>query len=330
MDKVSILTILVTMLISFTWQDIQSGTRNVQFSNFLNIRNSINNNKKRETGQTSINFGGGAISEDGRLCVLKEDTIETMVREPILKCDHKSIRKCHVTYVTFFSPSQEQKCDEIFNKKCQITFRKEASREIFRKCYTPLVKVCNGQGPEECRTVWESSCTTRYVEKTPGNFIADTKCKKFPKKFCGQGCVAEEATEECHDKNIDSLVDIPEEECHINPQKTCHHVTKLTPSLRPKEECTDIPTEVCSLTFSPPKIARQPLMTEWCKETMDATDMPIIPPVTDDDTQDPSYNDSTQKDIVSEEPPSSYEAVRQADLLNMLEKLKRFGNILSL
>ena len=43
-------------------------------------------------------------------------------------------------------------------------------------------KVCNGYGPEECRTVYESSCSTRYVEKKPGKFVADTKCKKLPIK----------------------------------------------------------------------------------------------------------------------------------------------------
>ena len=45
-------------------------------------------------------------------------------------------------------------------------------------------KVCNGYGPEECRTVYESSCSTRYVEKKPGKFVADTKCKKLPIKDC--------------------------------------------------------------------------------------------------------------------------------------------------
>ena len=30
------------------------------------------------------------------------------------------------------------------------------------------------QGKEECRTVYESTFTTRYVEKQPGKFVADT------------------------------------------------------------------------------------------------------------------------------------------------------------
>ena len=56
---------------------------------------------------------------------------------------------------------------------------------IYKEGCSPTMsqkKVCNGYGPEECRTVYESSCSTRYVEKKPGKFVADTKCKKLPIK----------------------------------------------------------------------------------------------------------------------------------------------------
>ena len=33
---------------------------------------------------------------------------------------------------------------------------------VFRFCHTPLV--CEGEGPEECKTVYESQCATRYHE----------------------------------------------------------------------------------------------------------------------------------------------------------------------
>ena len=69
-----------------------------------------------------------------------------------------------------------------------------------KKCYKPTEKVCNGEGPEECRTVYESSCTTKYVEKQPGKFVGDTSCEKLPIEICGAGCTFEEGAEECHDK----------------------------------------------------------------------------------------------------------------------------------
>ena len=96
-----------------------------------------------------------------------------MQKDPILECTHKNYEKCHYTYVTTFEPAQEEVCEENFEKRCQIIFRQQATNETVQKCYRPLNKVCNGQGPEECRTVYESSCTTRYVEKQPDKFVGE-------------------------------------------------------------------------------------------------------------------------------------------------------------
>ena len=106
--------------------------------------------------------------------------------------------------------------------------------------------------------------SSRYVEQTPGKFVGDTRCNKLPVRVCGAGCVVEEGPEECHDKQIDTLVDVPEESCDLNPQKTCRLVTRLVPSLDPKRECTTIPKEICSLKFSQPSRESKPLRTEWC------------------------------------------------------------------
>ena len=95
-------------------------------------------------------------------------------RQKVLECAHKSVEKCHYTYVAQFKPSQEEVCDENFEKSCQITFKQQAYNETVRKCCRLTSKVCNGEGPEECRTVYESSCTTKYVGKQPGKFVGDT------------------------------------------------------------------------------------------------------------------------------------------------------------
>merc|ERR1712158_88960 len=217
--------------------------------------------------QGGVDFSGCVDDpETGLCCVEKEETIKTLQKDPILECTHKNVEKCHYTYVTQFSPTQEEVCEENFEKTCQITFKQQAVNETVQKCYKPLEKVCNGQGPEECRTVYESSCTTRYVEKQPGKFVGDTACEKLPVEICGAGCVTEEGPEECHDKQIDSLVDVPEEVCDLHPQKTCRLVTKLVPSLDPKQECTSVPREVCQMKFTPGSLSRKPLRTEWCLE----------------------------------------------------------------
>ena len=219
-----------------------------------------------------IDFSGCKTDPDtGFCCVEVEESVTTLKKDPILECTHKNVEKCHYTYVTQFEPTAEEVCQENFEKICQITFKQEATEEEVQKCYKPLVKTCNGQGEEICQTVFESSCTTRYIEKQPGKFVGDTKCEKQPVDICGAGCTTSEGPEECHDKTVMSLIDIPEEVCDLNPQKTCRFQTKLVPSLKPAHECTVIPQEVCNLKFSNPEVVDQPLKTKWCQDPSDPT-----------------------------------------------------------
>ena len=212
-----------------------------------------------------IDFSGCQQDPDtGLCCVEKEETVQTLQKDPILECTHKNTEQCHYTYVTKFQPSQEEVCEENFEKTCQITFKQQAFNETVRKCYKPVEKVCNGQGPEECRTVYESSCTTKYVEKQPGKFVGDTACEKLPVEICGAGCVISEGEEECHEKVLTSLVDVPEEVCDLNPQKVCKYITKLVPKLSPEHECTIVPKETCHLKFTQPVAVDKPLKTKWC------------------------------------------------------------------
>jgi len=215
--------------------------------------------------QGGIDFSGCVEDgETGLCCVEKEESVTSLEKEPILECTHKNVEQCHYTYVTQFSPTQEEVCEENFEKQCSITFKQQAYNETVKKCYKPIEKVCNGQGEEECRTVYESSCTTKYIEKQPGKFVGDTGCEKLPIEICGAGCTFEEGPEECHDKVLVSLVDVPEEICDLNPQKTCRFVTKLVPKLKPEHQCTIVPKETCTLKFTQPQQVEKPLLTKWC------------------------------------------------------------------
>ena len=246
-----------------------------------------------------VDFSNCETDETGMCCVYKESVVQSIQKEPVLECNHKNVEKCHYTYVTQFEPAQEEMCEENFEKTCQITFKQVATQETVQKCLTPLRKVCddngaqpqygqsqpqygggngngngqaqygngggNGGGAEqECRTFYESSCTTRYIEKQPGKFVGDTQCEKQPVELCGQGCRMEQGEPECHDKDITSLLDVPEEVCDLNPQKTCRFVTRLVPRLKPEHECTIIPQEICNLKFSAPKQVDKPLKSKWC------------------------------------------------------------------
>ncbi len=253
--------------------------------------------------------GGGGVSggvdfsgcqtdpETGLCCVEKEETVTSIQKDPILECTHKNVEKCHYTYITQFEPAQEEVCEENFEKTCQITFKQQAFNETVKKCYKPLQKVCNGQGAEECRTLYESSCTTRYVEKQPGKFVGDTSCEKLPVEICGAGCVTEEGPEECHNKQVASLVDVPEEVCDLNPQKTCRFQTKLVPRLKPEPECTIIPQETCNLRFSSPQQVDKPLRTKWC---LDPT------PAAPGETYDESRSNAAPISFAESAPQATY------------------------
>ena len=58
-------------------------------------------------------------------------------------------------------------------------------------------------------------------------------------------------SEQCFDKTQTVVQDAPKEECTLEPQRTCEHVTKLVPKLEPSEECVDVPKEVCTKPSAP-------------------------------------------------------------------------------
>ena len=70
--------------------------------------------KYRASGQADvpggIDFSQGVRKEDGRLCVMKEIEVDTLVKDPVLECTHKNVEKCHYTYITQFKPSKEEVC----------------------------------------------------------------------------------------------------------------------------------------------------------------------------------------------------------------------------
>ena len=46
---------------------------------------------------------------------------------------------------------KEKVCEEFFEKKCTIIFNKKRVGKSIRKCVRPKQKICDGNGPEECR-----------------------------------------------------------------------------------------------------------------------------------------------------------------------------------
>lgn len=106
--------------------------------------------------------------------------VQSLSREPLLECKHTEENTCHFTYVTKFQSVSEQGragfdrrrkdiqtlcyqeskmklfsqntilyslqvCEEIFEKKCQITFNQEARNETVKMCHRPMEIRCDGR-----------------------------------------------------------------------------------------------------------------------------------------------------------------------------------------
>ena len=213
-----------------------------------------NSGAENEAVPGGVDFSDCETQDDGMCCVMREEEITTLKKDPILECTHKNVEKCHYTYVTEFTPVQEEVCEENFEKKCQITFKQMAVTETVKKCYRPLMKTCGNEANpsrlrvkrqlaeygdandsgsladannEQCKTFYETACTTKYVEKQPGKFVGDTSCEKLPIELCGEGCRVEEGEEECHDKEIDTLIDVPEEVSSLSLFTAAQKVLRL-------------------------------------------------------------------------------------------------------
>ena len=159
--------------------------------------------EKKTFHPEGVDFTGCSVDPGSDMCcMMKQEERLVLEKQPVMECTHKVVEKCHYSYVTKFHPSKEEICDESFDKKCSISFTQTAQNETVRKCYTPLVKVCGKDEPMgndisdqeqgvksniECKTYYESSCTERYVEKSPGKFVKESKCEKLPVELCGQG-----------------------------------------------------------------------------------------------------------------------------------------------
>merc|ERR1711892_439478 len=112
----------------------------------------------------SVSFADVAAARpgnDGKKCIDKVEMVEETEYDDVVQCDHSHDKRCHTTYVTNYESQQEEECEENFRKSCFIEYEKIAFNETVEICRTPLVKDCDVQGPEICRTEYESECWTK-------------------------------------------------------------------------------------------------------------------------------------------------------------------------
>merc|ERR1711970_780791 len=208
-------------------------------------------------GGGDVDLDIGSIAAAGERCIDKVVMVEDTEYDDVIECKHSCTQKCHTTYTTDFEPQQEEECEENFIKSCFIDYRKIASEEKIEFCHTPLI--CDGEGPVECRTVYESQCSTRYhehdveddvvecetvqeekCEDVTQGYTTEKKCTKWPKQVCKKDRA-----------NVKKYS--PETECKKVPRELCGPSgCELVPG---PEECfpktetvvSEVPEETCNL-----------------------------------------------------------------------------------
>ena len=111
---------------------------------------------------------------------------------------------------------------------------------------------CNKEPTELCAP---AGCGFKEVDFL---FIIFLLCYIFHSYLGPQG------VEECHDVVKTHIQEKPEEECTLEPVKTCKHITRLVPKLVEVQECVDVPKEICNRSKQNPRKVKKPIIKNWC------------------------------------------------------------------
>jgi len=200
------------------------------------------------------------------------------------KCDENFRKNCFIEYSTTAYNETVQICREPLLKDCNISGPEICRTEYESECWTRNEAHDVTDDVVECTEVKEQKCedeTSGYTtqqkcsvwpvqkceiqSKPVKKFSPRTKCTKVPREVCAPaGCGLSPGPEECYDRVQTVLGQHPEEQCSLEPHTTCKHVTKLVPKLVAREECLDVPKEVCTRSRSNPRKVQKPVVKKWC------------------------------------------------------------------
>merc|ERR1712223_1274886 len=213
--------------------------------------------RAQRQGDDDVALDIGSIAAAGERCIDKVVMESHTVYDEIITCKHSYDEKCHSTYTTDFEPQQEEECDETFTKSCFIEYKKAASEEKVKFCHTP--SICEGEGPEECKTVYESNCETRYHEHDVEDDVVeckevfDEKCEDVTQGYTTEQKCSKWPRTECTKTTVPVKKHTPETECKKVARQLCGPGS-CVPQPGP-EECfdrketvvTEVPEETCNL-----------------------------------------------------------------------------------
>jgi len=199
-------------------------------------------------------------------------------------CEENFRKNCFIEYEQIAFNETATICRTPLVKDCDIQGPEICRTEYESECWTKQevhdvqddVVECETQVEEKCADNTSGYTTTTDCSKWPKEvcrvskkqvkkFTPITGCSKEPRELCAPaGCGFKQGREECYDKVQTVVQDAPKEQCSLEPQRTCKHVTKLVPKLEPTEECVDVPKEVCTRSRTNPRKVSKPVVKKWC------------------------------------------------------------------
>merc|ERR1711894_206088 len=200
------------------------------------------------------------------------------------ECEENFRKNCFIEYEKIAFNETVEICRTPLVKDCDVQGPEICRTEYESECWTKQEVHDVQDDVVECETIVEEKCedntsgytTTTDCSKWPKEvckvskkqvkkYTPITACTKEPRELCAPaGCGFKEGPEECFEKVQTVVQDAPKEQCTLEPQRTCKHVTKLVPKLEPTEECVDVPKEVCTRSRTNPRPVKKPVVKKWC------------------------------------------------------------------
>lgn len=192
------------------------------------VLNSKQTNQRENYKVNIEDVSKSKLDNKGQKCVEKLEIVEETRYDDELTCDHSYDRRCHTTYVTKYVAYEHEVCEENYKRECVINFEKVAFNVTVTVCRQPLVKDCDVDGVEVCRTESESECTTVHEHNQVEDDVPN--CQTIYEELCLDQTNGYTTTELCD----------------VWPKEVCEVTKRKNRKVKPITSCRLVPRELCA------------------------------------------------------------------------------------
>jgi len=181
---------------------------------------------------------------------------------------NETVEVCHTPLVKNCTVPGPEVCRTEYETWCMTRQRLHETEDDVPDCRTETMQKCvdvtqGYQTKAECEEWPVQRCSLERVKVT--KYTPETSCQAEPRELCAPvGCGVTNGELTCRNETKTVVVESPVESCELEPVRQCHHVTKQVPLLVPKQECVQVPKEVCSRSRTNPHKKRRPVIKKWC------------------------------------------------------------------